>query len=188
MRCSGIYSKFYDKAYLITLTPSVVFSGVPTSPLQNLSEPAVEPFRLSYEGLGTYVVNGELDGLFKTETILVSGKKKIGTVAFDTLTSITYTGSASTVTINGLDSLGAPIYTENTQRFDCLWNNSKSGYWGPGSDNTPVWTANSSRLMTINKNIVVGSRIRYDGKDMIVKNITSYKNRVGLEMYRSCQF
>jgi len=184
---TGFHAKQQMFVDIIEEAPATIFSGNPGGGITVANVPTI-PFRLQYTGQGSFTTIGEYNNSSKTETITIGTRPLPGTVTFTDLTSITYTGQASTISIKAIDSLGAPVMNETIRRIRAIWDTSKSGYWGPGSTGAPVWTQNNTRMLVDDINVAEGTKVRAMGRDWIVKSVQIQYHRLGLEDHRTCQF
>jgi len=170
-------------AELVTRSQHTLFSG-PAAATLTLGDIPAAAFRLVVQVSGGTSNTGTVISTSgaKTETFtFTAAGSKIGTVLYSAKPTITTTGLADetkkpTVTVECIDSLGAPIMEEDETDIDIRLVDTSTRYeLEPG-----VWTASASTAWVLpSVDIKINSIIRYDSTDYIVRAVTAPRQRLG---------
>jgi len=192
---AAFHSKLTNSSYLVTKSVHELYDAVPSaSPISSsaISTPPTVAYRCRVtvtsttghtDCTGSITIDGE--ALAFTAT----GQKKICTTSISASTkpTLTYTGLDCQITIECIDTGGAPIYSETETAIDVSWNDTQK--WVPSPEGG--WTAiTATTAETDNSTIDVGDILRKTsaGADYQVKAVRPVKNLLGLEIKRRLTF
>jgi hypothetical protein len=192
---AALYSKYTNSSYLVTKSVHELYDAVPTaSPISSsaISTPPTVSYRCQ---VIVTSVTGHTDC---SGTLLIgsdsldfsaSGQKKVCTtnIAANTKPAISYTGLDCQITIECVDSGGAPIYSETETAINVAWNDTQK--WVPAPEGG--WTAiTNTTASTEDSTIDVGDVLRKTsgGADYQVKATHDIHNHLGLFVKRKLIF
>jgi len=192
---AAFHSKLTNSSYLVTKSVHELYDAVPSaSPISSsaISTPPTVAYRCRVtvtsttghtDCTGWITIDGEALGYTAT------GQKKIcaTSISASTKPTLTYTGLDCQITIECIDTGGAPIYSETETAIDVSWNDTQK--WVPSPEGG--WTAiTATTAETDNSTIDVGDILRKTsaGADYQVKAVRPVKNLLGLEIKRRLTF
>lgn len=192
---AALYSKYTNSSYLVTKSVHELYDAVPTaSPISSsaISTPPTVAYRCRVtvtsatghtDCAGSITIDGE------ALTFTATGQKKICTTSITASTkpAITYSGLDCQITIECVDSGGAPIYSETETVINVAWNDTQK--WVPAPEGG--WTAiSNTTASTEDSTIDVGDVLRKTsgGADYQVKATQDIHNHLGLFIKRKLIF